>query len=325
MSNRLLAGAAVVLLLAVALYVNDREELSIVQDAEAVFTEAEKTFAKTMETASASGMRAALEGYATAAGLLNGLGGFAGWLGQPLRLRVMHRMAAAQELLREDPVAIVAGHEALLREVMFAAGPAEAEAAFKNAVEHRSTTSGLQVLTWTTRWQMPDRHVPGLRAQMWWPELEAVEVLRANSAMLSREFALLLAEGGGGPDHIVNKFNRRRADSWIPVPRDGWGMVQLESCCTVAAATCDLVRKIRGPGARFTVGTESREWIPGEVMCFDDSYVHEAEHLGDEDRYILLLDVQHPDLPAGWDGKKGSATLSLDGKKGSATLSLDGK
>lgn len=117
MSNRLLAGAAVVLLLAVALYVNDREELSIVQDAEAVFTEAEKTFAKTMETASASGMRAALEGYATAAGLLNGLGGFAGWLGQPLRLRVMHRMAAAQELLREDPVAIVAGHEALLREV----------------------------------------------------------------------------------------------------------------------------------------------------------------------------------------------------------------
>lgn len=81
--------------------------------------------------------------------------------------------------------------------VMFAAGPAEAEAAFKNAVEHRSTTSGLQVLTWTTRWQMPDRHVPGLRAQMWWPELEAVEVLRANSAMLSREFALLLAEGGG--------------------------------------------------------------------------------------------------------------------------------
>lgn len=130
--------------------------------------------------------------------------------------------------------------------VMFAAGPAEAEAAFKNAVEHRSTTSGLQVLTWTTRWQMPDRHVPGLRAQMWWPELEAVEVLRANSAMLSREFALLLAEGEGGPDHIVNKFNRRRADSWIPVPRDGWGMVQLESCCTVAAATCDLVRKIRG-------------------------------------------------------------------------------
>lgn len=117
MSNRLLAGAAVVMLLAVALYVNDREELSIVQDAEAVFTEAEKTFANTMETASASGMRAALEGYATAAGLLNGLGGFAGWLGQPLRLRVMHRMAAAQELLREDPVAIVAGHEALMREV----------------------------------------------------------------------------------------------------------------------------------------------------------------------------------------------------------------
>ena len=117
MSSRLLAGAAAVLLLAVALYVNDREELRIVQEAEASFAEAEATFANTMESASASGMRAALEGYAAAAGLLNGLAGFAGWLGQPLRLRVMHRMAAAQELLREDPEAIVAGHEALLREV----------------------------------------------------------------------------------------------------------------------------------------------------------------------------------------------------------------
>ena len=50
-----------------------------------------------------------------------------------------------------------------------------------------------------------------------------------------------------------------------------------------------------------------------------------AVDIDDITRYILLLDVQHPDLPAGWDGKKGSATLSLDGKKGSATLSLDGK
>ena len=39
-----------------------------------------------------------------------------------------------------------------------------------------------------------------------------------------------------------------------------------------------------------------------------------AVDIDDITRYILLLDVQHPDLPAGWDGKKGSATLSLDGK-----------
>ena len=51
----------------------------------------------------------------------------------------------------------------------------------------------------------------------------------------------------------------------------------------------DDVIAFEGPGARFTVGTESREWVPGEVMCFDDSYVHEAEHLGDEDRSVTTL------------------------------------
>ena len=181
---------------------------------------------------------------------------------------------------------------------MFAAGPAEAEAAFKNAVEHRSTSSGLHVLTWTNRWQMPDHHVPGLRAQMWWPELEAAEVLRANSAMLSREFALLLAEGGGGSDNIVNKFKRRRADSWIPVPRDGWGMVQLEACCSVAAATCDLVRKIRGGSeirkpfpCRESAREDTDRWV---ASCSRASFPLGKSVLGGVKQPTIVLSMQQP-------------------------------
>jgi hypothetical protein len=40
---------------------------------------------------------------------------------------------------------------------------------------------------------------------------------------------------------------------------------------------------------------------------------HEAVHAGNEDRFILLLDLPHPDLPPEWDGSRGEGpTLVLD-------------
>lgn len=58
--------------------------------------------------------------------------------------------------------------------------------------------------------------------------------------------------------------------------------------------TCHLT--LRGEGAWFTVGDQPpREWRPGRGFCFDDSFVHEAEHRGDSDRYVLLFDVPHPE------------------------------
>ena len=59
--------------------------------------------------------------------------------------------------------------------------------------------------------------------------------------------------------------------------------------------TCHLT--LRGEGAWFTVGEEkAREWRPGSAFCFDDSFVHSAVHLGTEDRFVLLVDVPHPEL-----------------------------
>jgi hypothetical protein len=275
MSNLPIIGAVVALLLAITVYANWEstvKELAMVHEAEAVFLGAETNFEKAMESTAPADLKVALQGYTAAAGLLNGLGTFAGWLGQPLKLRCLHRVAAATELLREDHAAVVAGHTALLSEgycdavmmdafdgteddqrrqheaclapiarglILFAANPATAEAAFAKVVK-RQNTNGSPILTWTTRWQMPDRHVPGLRAQMWWSELEAADALQANAATLSTEFASVLDVSG------IEKFHRRRADSWIPVPRDGWGMIHLEEYCFVAADTCALVRKIRG-------------------------------------------------------------------------------
>jgi len=44
------------------------------------------------------------------------------------------------------------------------------------------------------------------------------------------------------------------------------------------------------------VGSETREWKEGEVMVFDDSYVHEAKHVGSEPRVVLGIFFLHPDL-----------------------------
>lgn len=41
-----------------------------------------------------------------------------------------------------------------------------------------------------------------------------------------------------------------------------------------------------------------RRWKEGEVLCFDDSYVHEAGHDGTKDRFVLMASMWHPDLTA---------------------------
>ena len=52
------------------------------------------------------------------------------------------------------------------------------------------------------------------------------------------------------------------------------------------------------PGCRFRVGSETREWLPGEAWIFDDSIEHEAWNDSDAPRAILILDVWNPHLTA---------------------------
>ncbi len=42
------------------------------------------------------------------------------------------------------------------------------------------------------------------------------------------------------------------------------------------------------------VGEEIREWQPGKMLVFDDSFEHEAWNNSDEDRFVLMLDIANP-------------------------------
>jgi aspartyl/asparaginyl beta-hydroxylase (cupin superfamily) len=50
------------------------------------------------------------------------------------------------------------------------------------------------------------------------------------------------------------------------------------------------------PGCGIKVCDEERTWHEGEVLLFDDSFIHEAWNRGPAQRAVLLWDVWHPDL-----------------------------
>lgn len=168
---------------------------------------------------------------------------FAQWLANPLRLRCMRRVAAGREMLRKDFSVIVQAHEALLREnycatveseaseflsdlppswnyasclaphargtILFASTPAKAEAAFGRAMQLNWPQGG-PALTWTTRWQLPDIHTPGLLAQPWWPHHPAAAQLEASFQQVLAEFEQILAEFETSKDDRGEAFTRRR-------------------------------------------------------------------------------------------------------------------
>lgn len=50
------------------------------------------------------------------------------------------------------------------------------------------------------------------------------------------------------------------------------------------------------PGCWFRVGNETREWVPGRALVFDDSIEHEAWNGSDQTRIILIFDIWNPGL-----------------------------
>ena len=65
--------------------------------------------------------------------------------------------------------------------------------------------------------------------------------------------------------------------------------------------TAHLALKVPSPRAYLTVGDPKvvgarREWQEGQVVVFDDSFVHEAHNPSDQPRYVLYASMWHPDL-----------------------------
>jgi aspartate beta-hydroxylase len=52
------------------------------------------------------------------------------------------------------------------------------------------------------------------------------------------------------------------------------------------------------PDCGFRVGSETREWIPGQAWVFDDTIEHEAWNRSDAPRAILIFDIWNPFLTA---------------------------
>jgi aspartate beta-hydroxylase len=49
-------------------------------------------------------------------------------------------------------------------------------------------------------------------------------------------------------------------------------------------------------GCAIRVGTTTTSWEEGRCIVFDDSFEHEVWNESDRSRYVLILDVWHPDL-----------------------------
>jgi aspartate beta-hydroxylase len=48
------------------------------------------------------------------------------------------------------------------------------------------------------------------------------------------------------------------------------------------------------PACGFRVGTQTREWVPGTALIFDDTIEHEAWNDSDQERVILIFDIWNP-------------------------------
>ena len=49
-------------------------------------------------------------------------------------------------------------------------------------------------------------------------------------------------------------------------------------------------------GCRFRVGNDTRQWVPGRALVFDDTIEHEAWNDSDQLRVVLIFDIWHPQL-----------------------------
>ena len=50
------------------------------------------------------------------------------------------------------------------------------------------------------------------------------------------------------------------------------------------------------PGCSIRVGADERSWETGRCLAFDDTFEHEAWNRSDHARFVLYVDIWHPDL-----------------------------
>lgn len=68
------------------------------------------------------------------------------------------------------------------------------------------------------------------------------------------------------------------------------GMLNTRLICHIPILTA--------PACTLRVGSETREWIDGVPLLFDDSIEHEARNAGEQERVVLLFEIWRPEIDA---------------------------
>lgn len=177
--------------------------------------------------------------------------------------------------------------------------------------------------------------LPGLTARAWHDTAPGVDVLEAAAADIAKELSGLTSANTSFIDYLEpGKMRLHETGEWKRyeltdtrtrefiaancerVPKTVAAVKQVPrlersfiSFSALAAGTHVLPHcgqtnaKLRihlgvnvPPGSEMRVGTEVRTWHDGKCLVFDDSFEHEVWNRGVATRYVLLLDVYHPEL-----------------------------
>lgn len=114
-------------------------------------------------------------------------------------------------------------------------------------------------------------------------EADAERVARYPETYRTISNAAPLCDIAGRAPSVM--FSRLAAGSKIP-PHTGMINTRL---------ICHLPLIVPGEGA-LRVGTQTKVWVEGQVIVFDDTVEHEAWNNADADRLVLIFDIWRPEL-----------------------------
>lgn len=110
----------------------------------------------------------------------------------------------------------------------------------------------------------------------------AENAARCPATMAALEHAPMPRIAGRSP---VAHWSRLQPGAHI---RPHHGMLNTRLICHIPIRTA--------PGCTLRVGNETREWLDGVPLVFDDSIEHEARNDGDRSRTVLLFEIWRPEI-----------------------------
>ena len=181
--------------------------------------------------------------------------------------------------------------------------------------------------------QRPTRYyVPGLTTAPWWTRSTSEAVLEATT-ILEENFTAIRDELSEMRNAFVEyrEANLAANGLWasFPLRKSSATDERAKAACPATTAIIDSIPRVGdmamfsalnpgthipphcGPwntrltihlglivpeGCAFRVGSTTERWTEGKCLVFDDSFEHEVWHRGKSSRFVLLVDLWHPDI-----------------------------